>query len=296
MRRFIILVLLALPLFAQLPAGVERRAYPDDGPTRDPRHLVVTADGALWAASFTEAVVDRFDADGTSRRFDLPEWGIHDMIAGPDGALWIGTRHYLGRLDPETGLVQPFFTFSGVRRVLAGPDGNLWILETDNDTNRVGNLPRFSRVTTGGVLLERFRPGGVVGQTFASDGALWLAITNPHRLVRRTTDGQQTPWAVEQAGQLFAGPGFLWMTSGDRIVRRGLDAQIIGTYRVGMTPVAADAAGNLWFREDTGAGIEIAQLTPGGVLTRFAPLPPLPATACIFSEPGGSPSFRMAAS
>lgn len=288
--RHLLALLLALPLFAQLPSGVTRTPYPDDGPQRDPQYMVVTADGTLWATQMTEGVLDRIESGGGAKRFDLPYWGgTRGLTVGPDGALWMAARHYIGRHDPATHALKQFTAYRGVTRILSGPDGNVWFVQVPEYTNSLTE-PRIVRFRTDGVVLDTFQAGGnVVGAVFGSDGALWLTTRNAsmHRLVRLTTTGTRTEYPIGNAGALFAGPGFLWTRVDGNIVRVNLQGEITGTFKVAMTPMTVDAIGNLWLRATTEDGFEIAQLTPHGVLTRFVPLPALPSDACIGSAYGG---------
>jgi hypothetical protein len=85
MMRALLAFLLALPLLAELPTGVTRSVYPNDGPLRDPQYMVVTADGVLWATQITDGVLDRIEVGGAAQRFDLPFWGgTRGLTVGPD--------------------------------------------------------------------------------------------------------------------------------------------------------------------------------------------------------------------
>lgn len=293
MRRLAAVLLFTFPLFAQLPAGVSRFAFPGDSPP-EPRLLVASSEGALWAAMGVDSVIYRFDVDAPARRINLPAWGIYDMTVGPDEALWVATEKYVGRLDPATNLVRPWFEHKNVRHILSGSDGNIWFVQGVAEKYRIWH-PRLVRFSPEGVVLATYRilapyrQGGVAGAVFGSDGALWLSTSDGDtpRLVRMTTAGERAEYSIEKASPLFAGPGFLWTVFADHIVRLNLQGAIIGTYRVSMTPVGVDAIGNLWLRARTDAGEEVAQITPSGVLTRFAPLPSLPSDECTLPEHGG---------
>ena len=57
MRRLAALLLLGLPLFAQLPQGTSRVTFQE---MRDAYFFAATADGAFWAASLVDDDLQRF--------------------------------------------------------------------------------------------------------------------------------------------------------------------------------------------------------------------------------------------
>ena len=287
MLRLAGLLLLTLPLLAQLPAGVARFSFPEGSPW-EPKNLVATGDGTLWAGMGVDSTVIGFGPDGATRRIDLPDWLIQDMTAASDGRVWIGTRNSLARLDPATNRVRRWLEFPHVTRVLAGPDGNTWFVQGVSEMDRLW-YPLLTRFSPESGVLATYRVDGLRGLVFGSDGALWMSFADGAacRLVRMTAAGERTEYPLEHADQLFAGPGFLWTAFPDRVVRLNLRGEVIGTYHVAMAPVAADPIGNLWFRARTAAGEELAQLTPGGVLTRFAPLPAYQINDCSEALHGG---------
>lgn len=287
MRRLATLFLVTVPLFAQLPAGITRVPFPDGTPF-DARQLVATSDGALWVSMGLEPVIMRLDPVAGWQRIELPESGIWDMTIGPDGAVWVATRKHAGRIDPVTNRLTRWNQYRSVRTVLTGPDGNLWFTQGVDERYRIW-IPRLVRFSPAGVELANVQLPGTFGPVNGSDGALWFSGTQSgaSRLIRLTPDGVRADYPIEKANVLFAGPGFFWTAFDDRVVRLNHQGAIIGAYRVAMTPVAVDPLGNLWLRSLTDGGEEIAQLTPGGVLTRFQSFAALPSTQC---EPSLDPA------
>ncbi|HYC92203.1 MAG TPA: hypothetical protein VEO54_23540 [Thermoanaerobaculia bacterium] len=281
MRRIVLLLLLvALPLVAQLPPGTTRTnfrqylwAYT----------LVALPDDSLWALDYWNIQGTRIHPDGTTADFDLPKpWRSVAATAGPDGALWILSAGQIGRVDPQTRAVQRWAVAVGSPFLLSGPDGNLWF-------GGAGN--QVKRMRPDGTMLDSYPIGGpATGAVFGSDGALYLATGTS--LVRITIDGQRTEFPAAVSGDLYAGPGFLWngdrgfLEPGDRapsatIRKLSLQGETLASYTLDMTSFAADALGNLWLRTTLAGGSDVvAQLSPQGVLTRFGPFPPLPWSEC----------------
>lgn len=281
-------LVLAQSVFAQQSPGVTRFPFPDDGPQRDPSHMVASGN-VLWAASSTNGVVDRIGIGGSARRFDLPFWGgAWDIAVAQDESVWVATRHYVARLDPTTGALKTWPDYRSAWPIIAGPDGNIWFVYRADRYNRP-TVVRVIAMAADGRVVQSIETGGPVsGMVFDSEGALWLSMPNgtAGTLVRITSSGARTEFPVAVAGRLEAGSGFLWIASND-IVRVDLQGHVLGTYRVAMNVMGADAGGNLWLRTLTDTGEQVAQLTPNGVLTRFGPLAALPRDECLAPIYGG---------
>jgi virginiamycin B lyase len=105
----------------------------------------------------------------------------------------------------------------GPYALTAGPDGAVWVTCVHG-----GEVARVS--LDGGV--QRFDAGvrpSII--TAGPDGALWF--TRADGIVRLTTDGEQTAFAVEAPFGIVAGPDrALWFTATDRVGRLGLDGRV----------------------------------------------------------------------
>lgn len=282
MRRIALLLLLTFPLLAQLPAGTSRLTLRDD--MRDGWYLAATGD-VLWVASLFDNALDRVELGGTSTNRRIPGlWAFTTgMVAGPDGALWLGGPGWIARVDPATNELVRWPLGTGVQAgaVLSGPDGNVWFLQQGRSV---------VRIRPDGVFLSTYDPGAnPTGAAFGSDGALYLAF--PGKLMRMTAAGEQTEFPASPRRVLFAGADFLWNTdlrTADEsvqprvvdIVKMSYRGETLASYRIDMSPIASDSVGNLWLRAKTAEGDVVGQLTPSGVLTRFGPFPSIVSTQC----------------
>lgn len=282
MRRALVSLLLTLPLFAQLPAGTSRVNFRDD--MVDAPHLAATSD-VLWVASLFSAAIDRVEPAGARMGLNMPpSWQYTTAVtAGPDGAFWLGSAGWIARVDPATKAFQrwPLGMMNGPRALLSGPDGNLWLVQDGF----------VLRIRPNGTIVSSQHTGGdPTSAAFGSDGALYLSL--PGKLVRIAATGARTEFAASPRRVLYAGPGFLWsfdprtesrtatQTPGHEIVKMSYGGEMLATYAIDMTPLAADPAGNLWLRAKTPAGDVVGRLTASGVLTRFGPLPSPLSTEC----------------
>lgn len=295
-------VLLSLPLFAQLPAGVTRVVWPDGlGPVREPLHLAAAPNGVLWGANgpypFTQAVLDGVDlANGTPEKtLPLPTGGsaTGGLAVADDGAIWIGGATYVARFDPATFRLDRWTHTGGASSITAGPDGNIWI------TVAFGSVVRLRADGTVVSMWDAATPGKrIYGAEFGSDGAFYVLADD--QLVRLTMAGERTVFPAAISGRLYpAGPGFFWVGPKfdhvfgphwplpTEVVKMSYTGAIAGTYRVTMAPRGADAGGNLWLRRTEGADEIYGQLQPTGVLTTWS-VPGIPwDTGCNARGYGG---------
>jgi virginiamycin B lyase len=105
----------------------------------------------------------------------------------------------------------------GPYALASGPDGALWVTLVHGG--------EVARVTVDGEV-ERF-DAGVRPSIIAAgpDGALWF--TRADAIVRLTTSGEQTAFAVDSPFGIVAGPDrALWFTATDRVGRLALDGTI----------------------------------------------------------------------
>jgi sugar lactone lactonase YvrE len=277
MGRFLLALLLAVPLFAQLPPGVTR--IPNPSNHFDAYYLASTPDDALWTRSAISRAVTRIDLEGRAADVTVPApQYYYDLAVGPDGAVWMASPGVLTRVDPvdRTWRQVSVGANRDVTHVLAGPDGNLWAISPY----------AISRIRTDGNTVSSY-PAGVThlsGAAFGNDGALYYSTTGPDRLIRMTAAGERTTFPMTKPQSLFAGTGFFWSVNrqqnapGDKapaadIVKLSYTGEALAAYPLPMTAVASDALGNLWLRSTTDEGDILAELSPAGVLTKFGPIP-----------------------
>lgn len=289
MRRAVLMLLFAVPLVAQLPAGTSRLTLRDD--IRDAWYLTATGD-VLWVASLFDSALDRVELGGASTSRRMPSLWMYTtgMASGPDGALWLGAPGWIARVDPATNELErwPLGTGVAAYSILSGPDGNVWFFQQ-------GRI--VVRMRPDGVFLSSYDPGAnPTGVAFGSDGALYLAF--PGKLMRLTAAGERTELPVSTRRLLFAGADFLWNTDPrtaaeavqtpvGEIVKMSYRGEALESYRIDMSPIASDPQGNLWLRAKTVEGDIVGQLTHSGVLTRYGPFPSPVSTECHPRSFGG---------
>jgi hypothetical protein len=288
MGRFVLALCLSLPLFGQLPAGVTRIHYSDSpAVVRETVYLTATADNVLWGASAPlstqRGIIDRVDLAGGSQYIALPmRASARGITVASDGTVWVALAASIARVDPATNKLQSF-NYAVARFISAGPDGNLWFEQNGS----------VVRLRPDGVLLTStwVTSSAVTGAAFGTDGAFYLSADK--KLLRVTAAGERSEFVTNvPGGLLYAGTGFLWL-SGTKyeaiwaprfappaeVMKLSYSGAVIGTYRAGMLPKASDTLGNLWLRSSTKENDVIGQLSPSGVLTRWA-LPLLPTDNC----------------
>lgn len=282
LRRALLSLVLTLPLFGQLPAGVSRLTFLDD--IQDAPYLAAMGD-SLWVGSLLQRTIQRVDLTGTATRLDIPPiWQYTSgFAAGPDGALWLNSSSWIARVDPVTNAFQrwPLGADSRANSILNGPDGNVWF-------NMRSSLVRMR---PDGAFLSFYDIGGTpTAEVFGSDGALY--VTFPGKLMRITVAGERTEFPASPRYALFSGAGFLWSvdlaspdearrTPPGEIVKMSYRGETLATYDIDMSPMASDPRGNLWLRAKTDAGDVVGRLSPSGVLTRFGPIPSPVSTDCF---------------
>jgi virginiamycin B lyase len=203
------------------------------------------------------------------------------ICAGADGRIWF--LHQTSAPADAMGAVsvdgQNFavatlsLTNIGPVGINPGPDGNVWY------TKQQGS----GRVVPSNMSDQEFgSPGGgeTGGIVKGPDGNMWYTTTSPNQIVKMTTSGQSTPYAISGTGRtpadITAGSdGNLWYTDTTaNVIGRITPSGTITEY---MIPTAASfpkaiCAGpkgdaNLWFVEHDGHNI--GRITPAGVITEF---------------------------
>ena len=297
MLRVLLTLLIAVPLFAQLPPGVSRVSY--NRTLSDGAFFAATSNDVLWVGGIADDDVARVELDGAVQNIKLPPiWrGSRGMTAGPDGALWLGGVGWVARIDPVTSALQRFAigTNNNASNLRPGAEGTIWFKMNES----------VVRMRSDGTFIFSTPVGfGTGGAAVGDDGAFYVAAATTRSspqtldgLIRVTLDGEQTVAPASLRGSLFAGRNMLW--SGSRsnapegppageILKLSYEGETLDTYRIDMEPIASDRDGNLWLRSTTSEGDIVGRLTPAGVLTRFGPLPALPSNSCNQRYYGGA--------
>jgi streptogramin lyase len=282
--------LMSLNVFP-VPSGMETA-----GITKGP-------DGSLF---FTEAAADtigRITPAGAVTEFALPKAGaLPTAIAtGPDGNLYFTeagftsdhgfTALHVGRISPAGKVSEFSLGFSAFAEggITAGPDGNLYFSFGDNNGEEVG------RITPAGAIRVILVPGGIDpgAITTGPDGNLWVTDPDDSRIIRLTTAGVGTSFALpagilSSRGGITGGPdGNIWFTGRSfigRITQKGAVTEFaLPTKDSNTGAITAGPDGNLYFAgSSSGAGI--GRITTSGVITAIA----VPASGGIASGPDGN--------
>ncbi|MBJ7455082.1 MAG: hypothetical protein JHC74_03380 [Thermoleophilia bacterium] len=245
------------------------------------RPLVATAVALCSLAVLASPAV----ADPTITEFPGPTPGSrpHDIVTGPDGALWFTEDSVIGRLGRITtsGEVTEFTSVmtlgGGLSGIAAGRDGNVWFTQNAllHNVGRATTLGAVTKFSSG------LTPGGSLrGITEGPDGNLWAAWSaNPGRIVRISPAGAITEFTAGLQNNnaptgITAGPdGNVWFTEKGTPAKIGriTPAGAITEFRVGLTTgsapedIVTGPDGNLWFTQADGIG----RITPAGVITEF---------------------------
>ena len=261
-------------------------------------------DGNVWFGCFRErsgssgrAIVGRITPAGKVSEFGagIPAGvGIADIVAGPDGNLWVtlnaglgpvrrGHSSAIGRVTPAG--VGALFR-AGLRKqsapgeIIAGPDGNVWFVDG-------GLRPEIGRITPQGAITE-FPTGlkpplGLGGLAASADGNLWFTqvFDLPHGngepgglIGRLTASGVVTQFGAAPAarGAPVVGPdGNVWFVDEsshvaiDRVTSNGEITQFSSSLLGLPYELVNGPDGNLWFT----AQKSINRLTPSGELSQF---------------------------
>jgi virginiamycin B lyase len=230
---------------------------------------VTAASGALWVTDvidqdFGENVVVRISTNGKSTAtyyyggVTSEGSSLDDIVAGPDGALWI-TDSYNGQILRMTtdGTYTAFPLTRGTPlSIVSGPDRALWFTIALTGASEIG------RITTKGKITTYAAAGGAIDLAVGSDGALWFTELTANQIGRITTHGKFTTYSkgISSGAQPYSiapGPdGALWFTerAGGRIGRITTTGKVT-EYSSGITPseapndLAAGPDGAMWFTE-----------------------------------------------
>lgn len=260
------------------PVGVVYQTeYPMPEPF-DPNEFLsgirMGSDQDIWASVYDSNQIARFDSHGLVSAWSFPQdpncivpptcsAGPTDMVAGPDGNMYVSLAQYNGiaqvtplgaitvyPLDPNVFPILP--QGEGPRGIAIGPDGNIWFEHT--------NSSKIGRMTLSGQVINAYN----------------------------------TPTPNGGGGRIAAGPdGNMWFTE--------VSTSLIGRLNISTghitefpTPTAsayphtivAAADGNLWFTEN--AASQVARITPSGFITEFSTPTKIAHPLYMYPGPDGS--------
>jgi streptogramin lyase len=214
------------------------------------------------------------------------------ICAGPDGRLWflhqttaISAVGAITTDGQNIGILPTSTTNIGPVAINPGPDGNVWYTKQQGTGKATPSAlgSNGDVVVSGGGYQEFGSPNGgeTGGIVQGPDGNLWYTTTAPAQIVKMTTSGQSTPYAVSgndrTPADITAGPdGNLWYTdTSANVIGRITTSGTITEYPI-PTPASFPSAicpgpkgdGNVWFVEHDGQNI--GRITPSGTITEFA--------------------------
>jgi virginiamycin B lyase len=257
--RFVVLVGLVLPVFAQEPKFPAKTGVEDPGVQRaidelppvatfivkgHPDWLAVT-DDAVWVASSNVDHVVRLDAatnqPGTIITVREPCSGM----ATDFGSLWIPSckDHTLVRADAKTGAIQATIPTGPAESEggIATGAGSVWLV-----TSKTGELDRIDPVSHS-VVAKIAIPAGSFNPVFAND-SIWVSSNHGNALVRVnpvTNTVTSSTLIGPMPRFLTVGAGSVWvLNQGDGSVSR-VDAttgKVIATIPAGIPGLGGEIA------------------------------------------------------
>jgi ligand-binding sensor domain-containing protein len=195
--------------------------------------IELDSDGTLWLGTLLNGLVKRSGGNYSQVNLSnspLPTNTIMDMALGPQGEVWLATRHNLIKIDGQTWASS---YMPGIYTMLTDPNGNLWVTPKWSDT-----------------LLMRIGEDGV--QVFDS-------LNSPLR--RR---GTISSMVMDAHGTLWVGTygKILRYVSGNWDVFSIENTPLTSNW---VTDLALDAKGNLWGGLGTYYDYDNHMTKPGGL-------------------------------
>lgn len=190
-------------------------------PTDIPAAVAVAPDGAVWfTIEFSDAIGLVRNGEVTRLRKGSQNIEPLGLAVDADSFAWFtdAPRGVISRISP-TGEVQSFSLSMPVvkfGRLAIAPDGALWFTEpvpVSVTQFKDGKFARFAVGPPAPTGMDNVAPFGVAVDT---NGTVWATLQNANRLVRISPSGEVTPFTVP-------------------------------TRRSGLTDVAVDPAGAVWF-------------------------------------------------
>jgi DNA-binding beta-propeller fold protein YncE len=149
---------------------------------------LATGGGSLWVANHDERTVTRIDQASGKVRADIPVPSEPHRVTYGAGAAWVGNWHdnSVSRIDPATNRVVGSPIPIGFHHAgnLAVGAGSVWVTSdyrvdaAPEDVVVVRIDPRTNRA------VETIAVGGHPIDVAATEGAVWVSVANPGRLLR----------------------------------------------------------------------------------------------------------------
>jgi streptogramin lyase len=204
------------------------------------------------------------------------------LTSGPEASMWYSAGRRIGRVTMSGQVTEFPIVSSGNGDIVAGPDGNLWLTDPNGGAVTINGFPTpvdaIVRVTTTGQetrfpLPEGSDPSGI---SLGPDGNLWFTESFQPRIGRITPAGAITEFPLSPdiggAEDIVAGrDGALWFVGRKRVGRITTDGQVseyppkVPDYY--PIAIAAGADGRLWFPGSLGV---IGRIAPNGRVSTVA--------------------------
>ena len=234
--------------------------------------LSASASGVWWGSEQKKIGRVSYAGEQVSAPFNFrgPEpW----MLASSADYLWFTAAedNRIGRVTPANGQTVLYTLPHADSRplgIVAGPDA-MWFTEENGD--------RVGRIDAGGTVQEFTVPvsgGKPTGIAHGTDGNLWITLAAADQVVRMTTGGVFTQFALApgcQPTSIAMGPdSALWFTceKSKEIGRITLAGAVtkFGAQGDSPTAIALASDGNLWYT----TYLYNHRITPAGVVTSYA--------------------------
>ena len=178
----------------------------------------ITARGDdIWFTDFNSDSIGRYTVStGTFTQYFIPTPDANpiDVVVGPDGIVWFTPSFlsFVGRLDPQSGVVTEIPTVGAPRNITVSVDGSVWFTELLED--RIGRLEPTTNQVTEFQLAADVEPVDIAA---APDGSLWFTQSRAGNIARITADGVVTAESraiknSQPAGITVAPSGDPWFT------------------------------------------------------------------------------------
>ena len=215
------------------------------------------------------AVAPAVAAPAVAGEFPLPAGNLvgtdNEIVAGPDGNMWVTTdANNVVRITPD-GTMTPFPLGADAYGITVGPDGNLWA------SQEIGVVKIDP--ATGAAVSTAIACGGCRGITSGPDGRIWIVGTNALISVNPANTADQDANAITTAnpkGMTTASDGLLWFADGDKVrSATAAAAPVLTDYTVGggVQDVGAGPGGQVAYAN--AGNNEVGLITPGGTPQRI---------------------------
>jgi streptogramin lyase len=276
------------------PAGPGETVYPLPRNTM-PGQVALAGDGSVWMTDEYRGVTRLSPSGGTKDFLTRDEDFVHDIVAGPDGSIWVADDLQVVRIDAAGKVTRRRAGGGrGFADAITSAGGAVWVADEGDE----GHRARIERLNAAGakrVFIASLPRGwlGFNGIAGAPDGSLWFTESGYHRawVGRMTADGRFSHWALPRSfgdpGRIAAGSdGAMWVTGRHAIGRISPGGQVRSVPLGGglaAHDIAAGGDGGLWFTSD----VCLARITGSGQVTTW-PVPGAVQLEGIAAAPDGS--------